>query len=89
VKEIRLTGTQIGLERFEQPDESGHTYRLCIVDGMVNGDGTLAPGSGSGDVFWVYMSDAAVAELHRSSAGASDVVLPAPPKLVVPRGKRR
>lgn len=84
-----MTGTQIGLEKFEQPDDSGHTYRLCVVDGMVNADGTLTPGSGSGDVFWIYMNDEAVAELHRSSAEATRIAIPAKPKLVVPRGKRR
>lgn len=63
--EHHLKGTSIGVQKLEQPDEQGNTFRLLIVDGRVDAAGTLIPNTGSGQVFWVYMDNAAASTVRQ------------------------
>jgi len=88
MRELHLKGTSIGVHKLEKPTEEGSTYRLLIVDGVIDGAGNLEPGSGSGEIIWVYMDDPATAALHEQTEGASKVLVPGQPKMTVIRERK-
>lgn len=86
--EHHIRQSSLGVQRMEEPDEQGNSFRLLIVDGRVDNAGNLIPGSGSGQIFWVYMDDAAASVLRQGieDAKPSAVARVGKPKMVVPRG---
>lgn len=82
-------GITAGVQKLEQPDEGGSTYRLCAIDGYMDEHGDVVLGSGTGRVLWLYFDDEVAKTIHEQTSVRSRVVKPAAPKLVVPRGKVR
>lgn len=78
-------GAAIGVQRLDQADELGNTWRLIVIDGQVV-DGNLVPGSGTGKVVSVFLDDVAAAAVRDGFSDAHGVAV-AKPRLVVPRGK--
>lgn len=77
MKETVLSGCAFALHKLDEPHPTlGSTWRLVVIDGQVDENGTIVEGSGSGDIYSVMFDDAAVATIHQQSEPASRIVVP-------------
>lgn len=81
------TGLGFALARIEGAEPPAPTWRLLFVDGQAAPDGSLVPGTGSGQLYSFLLDDSAVAILHEQSEGASKIVVPAKPRISVVKSR--
>lgn len=90
MKETTLSGWAFALRRLDVA-VGPFTWELLLIDGQVDGEGQIQPGSGTGEVIHLMLDSRAAATLHEQSreAAAIRVADSLPPVMVPPRSRNR